>query len=524
MGSNDPKQDDAFDAQENVLLPPSVILVDLAEADWKLIDPSKRSAEVQRLVDFLGTRIRGQHRAIDAVGDAYEEYLSGKRRAKQPLCALIFLGPAGHGKSEIVSAFTEYLLGDENALTTIDATEYFEKHEVARLTGAPPGYVGHEAIPILAQDRLDFPAWQALHQKELRAVEGSRDALNKKFQAVERKKADLLRRISEISGRKNHPERQAPAELHAKAQEADTEMERIEAEYYAQDRRLEELRFRPGEVAYPSILLLEEIEKGHKQLHYILLQIMWGSRLTINRPQEIIQERSGERHIRDDVATVQRKSRTDFHNCFVFMTSNLGRNEIESLLRGERILGFTSGARPVSAPEELSDEIYKVAMAAYRKAFPAEFRRRVDEVVVFRPFTDDELRLIVNDKLKLEGQQFMAEEGIYVLVSNDFVEYILNDAKEHPEEGAGLILKKVRSRLIRPLRRAVRNGEIRAGDAVIVRLAHEKGKPKVEYAFDERTRKTFEQRAAGKKPGTEIEIRLKPEEAETTEGNNGAEG
>jgi ATP-dependent Clp protease ATP-binding subunit ClpB len=115
---------------------------------WTGIPVSKLlEAEMQKLLqmeDRLRLRVVGQDNALEAVSDAVRRARAGLQDPKRPLGSFIFLGPTGVGKTELARALAEFLFDDEHAMVRIDMSEYMEKHTVARLLGAPPGYVGYE--------------------------------------------------------------------------------------------------------------------------------------------------------------------------------------------------------------------------------------------------------------------------------------------------------------------------------------------------------------------------------------------
>jgi ATP-dependent Clp protease ATP-binding subunit ClpB len=103
------------------------------------------SAKLLRMEELLSARVVGQARAVEAVADAVRRARAGVADPDRPTGSFLFLGPTGVGKTELAKALAEFLFDDERAVVRIDMSEYGEKHSVARLVGAPPGYVGYEA-------------------------------------------------------------------------------------------------------------------------------------------------------------------------------------------------------------------------------------------------------------------------------------------------------------------------------------------------------------------------------------------
>ncbi len=108
----------------------------------KLIESEKQ--KLLKMEDILHKRLIGQDEAVDTVSDAIRRARSGLKDPKRPIGTFLFLGPTGVGKTELAKALAQFMFNDEEALIRIDMSEYMEKHNVARLVGAPPGYVGYE--------------------------------------------------------------------------------------------------------------------------------------------------------------------------------------------------------------------------------------------------------------------------------------------------------------------------------------------------------------------------------------------
>ncbi|PYS72221.1 MAG: ATP-dependent chaperone ClpB [Acidobacteria bacterium] len=136
--------------QDGVMLKEEVDEEDVAQvvAKWTGIPVSKMlEGEMQKLVTMegrLGLRVIGQEEALTAVSDAVRRARAGLQDPNRPIGSFIFLGPTGVGKTETARALAEFLFDDERAMIRLDMSEYMEKHAVARMIGAPPGYVGYE--------------------------------------------------------------------------------------------------------------------------------------------------------------------------------------------------------------------------------------------------------------------------------------------------------------------------------------------------------------------------------------------
>ena len=92
----------------------------------------------------LHERVVGQDEAVEAVSNALRRSRAGLQDPNRPIGTFLFMGPTGVGKTELARAFAEFMFDDEHAMLRIDMSEYMEKHSVARLVGAPPGYIGYE--------------------------------------------------------------------------------------------------------------------------------------------------------------------------------------------------------------------------------------------------------------------------------------------------------------------------------------------------------------------------------------------
>jgi ATP-dependent Clp protease ATP-binding subunit ClpC len=319
---------------------PRLTAEDISEvvAMWTGIPVTRlASEETQRLMHMeedLHKRIIGQHEAIVAISKAVRRARAGLKDPRRPIGSFMFLGPTGVGKTELTKALAAFMFGSEEALIRLDMSEFMERHSVARLVGAPPGYVGYEDAGQLT----------------------------------------------------------------------------------------EAVRRRPY-----SIVVFDEIEKAHPEAFNMLLQIMEEGTLTDARG----------RHV-------------DFRNTIIVMTSNVGAD----VIKRQSKLGFEFATDQEREASENYQEMTKNVMEQVRKLFRPEFLNRVDNAIVFRSLSQDEIKQIVSlelDKVK----ERLIEHAITLDVTEEARTW-LADKGYDAEYGA------------RPLRRLIQNEvEDRLSDGIL---------------------------------------------------------
>jgi len=305
--------------------------------------------EAQRLLELeseLHKRVVSQDEAITAVAKAVRRSRSGLKDPNRPTGCFIFLGPSGVGKTLLARALAEFMFGDENALIQIDMSEFMEKHNVSRLVGAPPGYVGYE--------------------------EGG--------QLTER------------------------------------------------------IRRRPY-----AVLLLDEIEKAHPDVYNMLLQIMEEGRLTD----------SFGRHV-------------DFKNVILIMTSNIGAD----LIRNQSGFGFGKKT-PESSYEKMKEMLHKEV----ERHFRPEFLNRVDDTIVFKALTREDLRTIVDYELAKVFKR-LTEHGFKLELTDQAKEFLI-DKGYNPEFGARPLRRAIEHYIEDPLSEAMLRGEFKGKHLIRVDVLDE---------------------------------------------------
>ena len=286
-----------------------------------------------QMEDHIHERMINQSEAVTAVSNAVRRSRSGLQDPNRPIGSFIFLGPTGVGKTELCKALAGFLFDDERAMIRIDMSEFMEKHSVARLIGAPPGYIGYE--------------------------EGGK--------------------------------------------------------------LTEAVRRRPY-----SVLLLDEIEKAHRDVFNVLLQLLDDGRLTDSHGRTV-----------------------DFTNTIVVMTSNIGSQTIMDL-----------------AGKEDDAEISRRVMHALRKEFLPEFLNRVDETIVFHPLTKHEIRQIVD--LQLVRLQKRLEDNGFTLEVTDAAKKQLAEEGYDPVYGARPLKRVIQQRLQNELANAILGGEFAEGSRITI--------------------------------------------------------
>src|SRR5215813_14186737 len=157
-----------------------VFMSNVAEAPCIALEPDRRSDDIQSFESELRSRIVGQDHAIDSLVSAFQSVRAGLFPEGRPIRNFLFLGPTGSGKTRSVEAVAEILFGRPDAVIKIDCAEFQHSHEISKLIGSPPGYIGHRETPaMLRQARLD-----EFHTAELRLTLVLFDEIEKANEAL----------------------------------------------------------------------------------------------------------------------------------------------------------------------------------------------------------------------------------------------------------------------------------------------------------------------------------------------------
>jgi len=308
------------------------------------------SHEAERLLQMeqqLHEMVISQDEAIAAVSRAVRRSRAGLKNPNRPVGSFVFLGPTGVGKTLLARALARFMFGSEDALVQIDMSEYMEKHNVSRLIGAPPGYVGYE--------------------------EGGQ--------------------------------------------------------------LTEKIRRRPY-----SVVLLDEIEKAHGDVFNMLLQIMEDGRLTDSFGRKV-----------------------DFRNAILILTSNLGAE----VIKNQAGLGFRR-----AGDEHNYETMKKQLMEEIEKAFRPEFINRLDDVIVFRALTKEDLRGIVDIEFA-QVHNRAAEKQVDLTLSPEAVNYLIEKGYSR-DFGARPLKRVIEKEIEDPLSEDLLRGKLTPGMGITVIVEEEK--------------------------------------------------
>jgi len=311
--------------------------------------PVTRLVEAERakllvLEERLHQRVIGQEEAVEAVSNAVRRSRSGLQDPNRPIGSFIFLGPTGVGKTELCKALAEVLFDDQNAMIRIDMSEFMEKHTVARLIGAPPGYVGYE--------------------------EGGR--------------------------------------------------------------LTEAVRRRPY-----SVVLLDEIEKAHRDVFNVLLQVLDDGRLSDSLGHTV-----------------------DFTNTIVVMTSNIGSQAIQEITK--------EGGSEQDVREAVKESL--------QARFLPEFLNRIDETIVFHPLDKKHIHKIVKIQVDKLVEQ-AAKAGIALECTDGAIDEIARLGYD-PVYGARPLKRVIQQQLQNELARELLGGTFPEGSRVRIGFVQD------EFTFD----------------------------------------
>ena len=296
-----------------------------------------------RLAELLGQRVVGHQQACDRIAAVLRRNAAGLS-GERPIGSLLLLGPTGVGKTETAKAIAELLFDSREAMIRLDMSEYSEAHAVARLVGAPPGYVGHDAGGVLT----------------------------------------------------------------------------------------EALRRRPYQV-----VLLDEIEKAHRDVLQTFLQVFDEGRLTDGRGKTV-----------------------DFRQTVIVLTSNLGAAEMgDSMQRRE--VGFGRDKRTSSGALE------GVAIAAARRALPPELYNRIDEVIFYHPLSRMDVRHIAERLLSEVGDK-LALRNVRLQLDDAALDALLDSGGYDPELGARPMRRAVARWVEGPIADLILAGQLPAGTSALV--------------------------------------------------------
>ncbi|MGB0760222.1 MAG: ATP-dependent Clp protease ATP-binding subunit [Rubripirellula sp.] len=299
------------------------------------------SLRLMQMEEELHKRVVSQDAAVTAVSKAVRRSRSGLKDPRRPTGSFIFAGPTGVGKTLLAKALAEYMFGDSEALVHIDMSEYMEKHNVSRLIGAPPGFVGYE--------------------------EGGQ--------------------------------------------------------------LTEKIRRRPY-----AVVLFDEIEKAHPDVFNMMLQVMEEGRLTDSFGRNV-----------------------DFRNTILIMTTNAGAEAIKN----ESAFGFQKPDGDASY-----DSMKQRVMDQIERVFRPEFLNRLDDTIIFRHLTKDDLKNVIDYELAKVRERLL-DRGLSIELTDEAKEFLVTKGS-NLDYGARPLRRALEQRIEDPLSEELLRGAFEGKDTIVV--------------------------------------------------------
>ncbi len=299
------------------------------------------SLRLMQMEEELHKRVVSQDAAVTAVSKAVRRSRSGLKDPRRPTGSFIFAGPTGVGKTLLAKALAEYMFGDSDALVHIDMSEYMEKHNVSRLIGAPPGFVGYE--------------------------EGGQ--------------------------------------------------------------LTEKIRRRPY-----AVVLFDEIEKAHPDVFNMMLQVMEEGRLTDSFGRNV-----------------------DFRNTILIMTTNAGAEAIKN----ESAFGFQKPDGDASY-----DSMKQRVMDQIERVFRPEFLNRLDDTIIFRHLTKDDLKNVIDYELAKVRERLL-DRGLSIELTDEAKEFLVTKGS-NLDYGARPLRRALEQRIEDPLSEELLRGAFEGKDTIVV--------------------------------------------------------
>ncbi len=311
----------------------------LVVARWTGIPVEKmlegEKSKLLKIEECLHKRVVGQNEAIKAIGNAVRRSRAGLQDPNRPMGSFLFLGPTGVGKTEVCKALAEFLFDDESNIVRIDMSEYMEKHSVARLIGAPPGYVGYEQGGELTE-------------------------------AIRRKPY--------------------------------------------------------------SVILFDEVEKAHRDVFNILLQVLEDGHLTDSQGRKV-----------------------DFKNSIIILTSNLGSAALAHQPEGESVI-----------VPKVRDQV----MVSVREAFRPEFLNRLDEILIFNRLQKSDMAQIVEIQLK-NLEKRLEDRQLHLTWDNSAISWLCETGYD-PVYGARPLKRVIQRTVQDPIALKILEGTVKSGDQLLL--------------------------------------------------------
>lgn len=463
-------------------------------AKLKPLDADKLGPVAHAMFCFLGKWVIGQERGLKAITRVIERRHSPFRTKNKPIGSFLFLGPSRVGKTETARVLAQYLFGDRTYLTHVDCTLFNSPHEVAKLKGSPPGYVGFKEAGADSGSPYPFFSHWNLYKYHHWYLAGLYQDETLEVQKRNQEMEDLKKELRRLFDEARHNRDELKIAIGQKAANQDPKGNEKEIEEL--DKKIKQLRVITKQLIERWIKLQCEINEAQAALKPIVEDgCQTGWIYNCAQPPDNLEaivlfdeiEKSDEAlhdHIMEIVDTgrcqLDNGEITPFQNAVIIMTSNVAQVEISRVLNENSIIGFHK-AGPVLSEKELDQRIYDIAMVAAKREFRPEFLNRIDEIIVYRPLSRDSMLKILDIRID-ELLAGLRSENLRLRLKFDpsVKEYLANRAMKSTEQGAGLLEKQLNKYVRDRLVNLVNTAQIKTGDTVVIKMDGEDGG---EFAF-----------------------------------------
>lgn len=454
----------------------------MSELNPNLIPPATVELE-----EYLKKHLKGQPQVIKSICQAYTRFISGinqfnEQDKKRPIGVFLLLGPSRTGKTETGRILAQKFHGTKKAITIVDCASYQEKHEIASLIGAPPGYIGYDDKPILSKEKLyaKIPGYEtkapvdkfksnhkevmkedddeegifrlqqffSLHLDELNLIDLAWQNIDRQYSRLKRQELDKKelaenRRHLEVQREILRTRRNLLNLSYLQTANRLLENSELSASIFtgSSPEKIKKVAIKdkttttkavPVKIASKEdpilVIIFDEIEKAHESVRQFLLHLMEEGRAVLRNGEEI-----------------------DLSRAFIILTSNIASKLISKATKGPVKIGFSSETAKIN--------LEKLAKGELKKLFSQEFLNRLDATITFNILSPQDFQDIL--ELEIESLSlFLSKIFVDLVISREVKNLILEETAKNPEEQAKALQACFKKHLADPIANLHATGQL----------------------------------------------------------------